>query len=66
MGMERLYSQDSIRSKDHLDFQKKKFYKGVPWEICYSIESIEILKAIKYSSNRNPNSRCEKYDVLNP
>jgi hypothetical protein len=39
--------------------------RGVPWYICYSIESFETLKASIFSLSRNPNGRCKENDVPN-
>jgi hypothetical protein len=68
--MGRLYSQDSKPKVSYeanaiLIFVENNFYKAVPWETCYSIESFQILKARCFSSSGNLNDRCEENEVLN-
>jgi hypothetical protein len=67
--MERSYSQDlepkvSWEAKVIL-ILKQKFYKEVPWEICYSIESSQSSKARTFSSSRKSNSRFEGNNMSN-
>jgi hypothetical protein len=68
--MGRFYSQDSkptVSSEANaiLIFIENNFYKGVPSETCYSIESSQSLKARSFSSSENINGRCEENEVLN-
>jgi hypothetical protein len=68
--MGRLYSQDSKPkvSKEAnaiLIFIENNFYKGVPWETCYSIDSSQSLNARFFSSSGYPNGGCEENEVLN-
>jgi hypothetical protein len=44
---------------------ENNFYKGVPWETCYSMESSQSLKERFFSSSGNLKGRCEKNGVLN-
>jgi hypothetical protein len=37
----------------------------MPWEICYSIEASQSLKARKFSPYRSLNNGCEGNEVLN-
>ena len=65
-----LYSHDlktkvSYEANAILIFIENNFYKGVPWETCYPIESSQSLKARFFSSSGNLNGRCEEYEVLN-
>jgi hypothetical protein len=48
-----------------LIFIENNFYKGVPWETYYSIESSQSLKARCFSSSGTQNRRCEENEVLN-
>jgi hypothetical protein len=68
--MGRFYSQDSKPKVSYeanaiLIFIENNFYKGVPSETCYSIESSQSLKARCFSSSGNLNGRCEENEVLN-
>jgi hypothetical protein len=64
-----LYSQDSkpevLKGANAiLIFIENNFYKGVPWETCYSRESSHSLKTRIFSSSGNLNVRCEENEVL--
>jgi hypothetical protein len=68
--MGRLYSQDSKSKVSYeenaiLIFIENNFYKGVPWETCYFVESSQSLKARFFSSSGFLKGRCGKIEVLN-
>jgi hypothetical protein len=61
----KIQSPRSQEANAILIFIENNFYKGVPWETCYSIESSQSLKARIFSSSGNLNSSCEDNKVLN-
>jgi hypothetical protein len=54
-----------MKSKGHLDFQKKEFLKEIPWETCYSIESSKSSKAREFPLSGKSNGRCDENDISN-